>query len=358
MKTDDINTVNVFSEAQFSELKQWCNDEVSTDIHFRGTPQQQYAQYLRLKSSYMDFKQVLETQSTVDRPLPEFNQMTPIQFAAMRGFDVYLNSIQPTSAQINQGTAEGGNTPLHLAASQGHVLTAQICIKHGAKLDALDSDQNTPAMKALMVSSWHDHKRHEKLFEQLQMPDLLKHRNTEGNTVFHLAAQFGFCELLKKLIDIDPAGLLEENFNYHCPIHLAIRQIGNSKETVELFFNHLETMRLVSKFSGEVPLHDACRYIRSEELANAFVEASLKAGVTLSMQNHNQESPILLAIKTMNKAMITVLTQHHGIKLTDKDFFYAYQHTQNIDFCRWIMAQESSLSPSLIEDLKTRGLLF
>ena len=43
--------------------------------------------------------------------------------------------------------AEGGN-PLHVAASEGHVLTAHILVQAGAELDALDDEQNTPLMLA------------------------------------------------------------------------------------------------------------------------------------------------------------------------------------------------------------------
>ena len=44
------------------------------------------------------------------------------------------------SPQQRFGEAEGG-TPLHVAATEGHVLTAHILVQAGAELDALDDEQ-------------------------------------------------------------------------------------------------------------------------------------------------------------------------------------------------------------------------
>ena len=41
--------------------------------------------------------------------------------------------------------AENG-TPLHVAASEGHVLTSHILVQAGAELDAIDDEKNTPLM--------------------------------------------------------------------------------------------------------------------------------------------------------------------------------------------------------------------
>ena len=39
-------------------------------------------------------------------------------------------------------------TPLHLAASEGHVLISHVLVQAGAELDAIDDEHNTPLMLA------------------------------------------------------------------------------------------------------------------------------------------------------------------------------------------------------------------
>lgn len=45
-------------------------------------------------------------------------------------------------------TDSENGTPLHVAASEGHVLTSHILVQAGAELDAIDDEQNTPLMLA------------------------------------------------------------------------------------------------------------------------------------------------------------------------------------------------------------------
>ena len=50
--------------------------------------------------------------------------------------------------------AENG-TPLHIAALEGHILTAHVLVQAGAELDALDDEQTTPLMLACIKGNFH-----------------------------------------------------------------------------------------------------------------------------------------------------------------------------------------------------------
>ena len=49
---------------------------------------------------------------------------------------------------IQKFTEAENGTPLHVAASEGHVLTSHVLVQAGAELDAIDDDQATPLMLA------------------------------------------------------------------------------------------------------------------------------------------------------------------------------------------------------------------
>ena len=49
---------------------------------------------------------------------------------------------------IQKFTEAENGTPLHVAASEGHVLTSHVLVQAGAELDAIDDEQLTPLMLA------------------------------------------------------------------------------------------------------------------------------------------------------------------------------------------------------------------
>lgn len=330
------------SATELEQLKTWCANNVSRDLLFAGSTEQQYAKYAELATIQRTFTEL--AQGDVTAPNPKLGELSAIQYAAMCGFDVYLEKIECTPTQVNQVTSKGGNTPLHLAASGGHLLAVEQLIRKGARLDVLDNQDNTPAMRCLMLSGASSREKRQQLFERLKdTRDLFVHHNRSGNTIFHLAAQFGFQQLLRELIAVRPEGLLEQNSDHLYPIQLAIRQVGNSKETVELFLSYPEAMRALSTDTQEVALHDAARYINEDAtLAEGFVAACILADIPLNLKNSRGQTPLALAAKAMNKNMIMALLTH-GIHLVREDIVHAYQDNHNIAFCEWMVEQRPDL---------------
>ncbi len=355
MKTEDLLKalhlpLTASSVTELEQLKTWCANNVSRDLKFDGSIEQQYAKYAEIATIQRTFTELAVGDATTSNPT--LGDMSAIQFAAMRGFDIYLEKLECTPTQINLVTSKGKNTPLHLAASGGHLLAAEQLIRKGARLDVLDNQNNTPAMRCLMLSGTSSREKRQQVFELLKdTSNLFVHHNSSGNTIFHLAAQFGFHQLLKNFITIRPEGLLEQNNDHLYPMQLAIRQVGNSKETVELFLTYPEAMSAVSTDTGEVALHDAARYIKEDAgLAEALVIASMHANVPLDIKNSHGQTPLALASKAMNKNMIRALLAH-GIHLAPKDIVHAYQANRNIAFCEWMAEQQPDLH-HVIDDLR------
>ncbi len=89
--------------------------------------------------------------------------------------------------------AENG-TPLHVAASEGHVLTSHVLVQAGAELDAIDDEQNTPLMKACVEG-----KSNVVKYLLAAGADLTL-RGDDGMTCLHLAAQSGHLDCVQVIM--------------------------------------------------------------------------------------------------------------------------------------------------------------
>ncbi len=107
------------------------------------------------------------------------------------GDNVKLLHLLSLGYSPNQRFSEGGtgSTPLHIAASEGHVLTLHLLVQAGAELDTMDSEQNT----ALMLASTRG--RAEAVRYLLRAGADLTLAGDDGMTCLHLATQNGFLEV-------------------------------------------------------------------------------------------------------------------------------------------------------------------
>jgi euchromatic histone-lysine N-methyltransferase len=89
--------------------------------------------------------------------------------------------------------AENG-TPLHVAAAEGHVLTAHVLVQAGAELDAIDDEQNTPLMLACIKG------KANVVRYLLSAGADLTLRGDDGMTCLHLATQSGHLECVHVIL--------------------------------------------------------------------------------------------------------------------------------------------------------------
>ncbi|KAK4158319.1 hypothetical protein C8A00DRAFT_28826 [Chaetomidium leptoderma] len=74
-------------------------------------------------------------------------------WAAAAGHEAVLEPLIAFGADVNQVTPPGGETPLYLAAHQGHAMVVRILLEHGARLDV----PNSTVMSALSVAQERGH---------------------------------------------------------------------------------------------------------------------------------------------------------------------------------------------------------
>lgn len=345
--------------AQLEELKSWCVEHVAQNLEFEGDTETQYRQYANLAAKYRTFRDIAG--QDILEPKSNLDNLNAIQFAAQHGFDVYLKQLTLSPEDINLATSVGKNTALHLAANSGHLNVVEVCLAKGARIDLEDDQGQYPAMRALVPSiASRDKSVRGQIFEKLSdAPNLLSHQNNSGETVFHLAAQFGFASLLERFIQERPEGVLEQNKHHQYPIQLALLQGEDEKATLMPLLQRPEVMRSLTDIDKELPLHQAARYLEDKELAKDFVIASLTAGVRLDTQNQRGETALMLASEARNKSMIEALIEN-GVRLSEKDIVYAFDSTHHdIQFCRWMLTQAPAINPQILDKLqKNEGLNF
>lgn len=123
-----------------------------------------------------------------------------IHVAAMYGLPKMLNVLIALGADLHIKD-ENNCTPLHYASTRGHQNTLLLLLHAGADINAQTNDKNT----ALHLSCLNGHENCVKAL--LYYSDHLKVRidrnaqNKFGDTPLHMAAKWGFCEIIETLLE-------------------------------------------------------------------------------------------------------------------------------------------------------------
>ncbi|KAK3247294.1 hypothetical protein CYMTET_43203 [Cymbomonas tetramitiformis] len=194
-----------------------------------------------------------------------WNARTPLPSATDRGeypghatlLDIFLSS-SPAFKQNLQKLAQRHNTPLHLAASNGHTTVVEALVKGGAFINAKDAD------------------------EEVEAPGLLggsHHIFWKRNTSLHLAALNGHLETVQALIAAG-ADIHAKNSREESPLHLAA--CGGAVPVLEALITAGALAHVVDK-EGCTPLHLAAYKGRTKA-----AEALLTLGADLQAQGQVQ----------------------------------------------------------------------
>eukprot|EP00854_Cymbomonas_tetramitiformis_P004846 gene4846-5916_t len=221
------------------------------------------------------------------------NARTPLPSATDRGeypghatlLDIFLSS-SPAFKQNLQKLAQRHNTPLHLAASNGHTTVVEALVKGGAFINAKDADEEVEAPGLLGGSHhifWH---------QRSPVEEAIVNGHTAAvdillcKTALHLAVANGSSEILHTLIQAG-AAVNEGDMRHRTPLHLAAA-LGNTEAATTLIqvgalVNALDMKRNTS-------LHLAALNGHLET-----VQALIAAGADIHAKNSREESPLHLA---------------------------------------------------------------
>jgi len=251
------------------------------------------------------------------------------------------------SPQQRFGEAEAvGGTPLHVAATEGHVLTAHILVQAGAELDALDDEQST----ALMLACNYGQTAVVRYLLQAGADMTLK--GDDGMTCLHLATQNGHLECAQAILDQkntprkflnsqDDGGWTPlvwacENKHESVIEFLLIRgadplitdaegniaihwgALSGSRATCELLLNHNCNINSTNNL-GETPMHIALRQDHYE-CAVLF----LMRGANLNIENKDSKKPVELMTSKDAKCrtIVRLTTLLQSLMKDTKQYFF------------------------------------
>ena len=293
---------------RLNALKDWCSEHISRDIHYTG--EASYSRYVQLAQEFLDlFIPSTQVNSTVIKA--ELDNLTPIQYAAYRGFDRFIESSNHISEnQLNEGHASK-MTPLHLAGQLGHVHTVEVLLAKGADPTKKNELEEIPLHVALAISlSYTDQLKANKETISRKLwqsnPSTLAYKDREGNTAIHIMAYHGYDQLISDVLDSYPEGALKFNNYGHYPIHSAIlnKQINCAKHLLSI--PHVATL---ADAEYRVAIHYAALYGNKE-----MMELWCEVTDDLNISDTEGKTALMLANEAGNHEAEEVLAAH-GMQL-------------------------------------------
>ncbi|MBN1515387.1 ankyrin repeat domain-containing protein [Candidatus Sumerlaeota bacterium] len=132
-------------------------------------------------------------------------------------------------ANVNYRELGSGATALHMTAYGGYNRETDYLIKHGADVNALDTDRWTP----LHAAAYQGHEAAVRML--IQAGAVVDARAESGHTPLHLAAQMGHLDVAMLLIG-SGANLQAKNSKNCTPLDLA--RMAGQREMVRLLLKH------------------------------------------------------------------------------------------------------------------------
>ena len=274
----------------------------------------------------------------VDVSLPDYDGRTALHFAAGSSENSceILSCLIENGADINKGRNDN-QTPLMVAAENGHVSVATFLIEHGADVDLQDNDGKTALHHAfhgsdvsceilscligigadvnartnntgtpLMIAAEKGHiNAVTSLVECGANVDL---QDKDGQTALHHAMQSpqaSICEVLSCLIK-NGADVNAHTFHIETPLMLASRD--GHVNVVTFLIKHGADVDLQHK-DGDTALHYAASF---SDVFPEIVETLLNLGAS-HMCNHQGLTPLHQASITGNTAVVKCLIERPGI---------------------------------------------
>jgi len=301
-----------FDSAKLGNLRSWCMNSISTDIDYSDyTEEEQYQKYLMLAEQYINTF-LANIPSDMTASVPEFDHMTTIQFAATKGYDVYIKQVQlkpKHDASLSQATNRHP-APIHIAAIKGHLNTVTALLEKGAPADTKNRIHQLPLYSALMLpivcSPGLQSKKTliYKVLEQKQTSHTSKqkaHIDTNGDSVCHLMAVHGFNDLLEDALRRNPSLAALRNNHSLSPLLIAIMHNQFSCATPLL---RVEGAAEVPDSKRRVAIHYAAIYGSTE-----MIGLCCDHHVNLNAVDTDKKTPFMLAIESKRLSAMRILSE-------------------------------------------------
>ncbi|PSN55482.1 hypothetical protein C0J52_02600 [Blattella germanica] len=256
-------------------------------------------------------------QSKVNKNVPlhlrDHEGNTPLILAAKEG---HLNALLYLTAvgSVDDHQNKYGNTALTIAAGAGHDNIVSILLEKGCDVTcqaltaACASGQFSTAKLLLKASCYKDPLHAAAVNGQLEVIKLLvanyaslDWRFSDDDTVLHLVCAYGHVDALRYLIFVKPSLLNCVNKKGETPFYTAV--LNDRIKVVEHFIN-MQCSPETTTVNGYTPLH-----IASEQGNLDVVSLLLNINMSLNVLNVHQETPLFLAASKGHSKIVNCLLE-------------------------------------------------
>lgn len=259
----DINEAHVTKE-NIGSLLAWCRENISAEVEFSGDVKEQFFALKKYLSEFLEATSAYTRKSDrLAQPQAVLGGMNLIQFAALKGYDRYLEQLLgervdiECSVLVNTGTKTAEMTPLHLSAYRGHRITSEVLLRFGADRTRLSRQKQTPLHLSLIIPSGSTDAvkaRKIEIFNLLKTPETILLKDKAGFSVSHLIAQNGFTVLMEDLAKEIPGSLGDGDGLHRSSLHIAI--LNRHPEMTQFLVSFPDLLNIEDN-EGKTPVHYA-----------------------------------------------------------------------------------------------------
>ncbi len=213
----------------------WLYDDRAAVLAFRSLPPYMRPQpleavplYYAAIFGYRDLAEHLIAEHPDQVNAKNLNRSTPMHVAASAGHVDILALLLEHGVDVDV-REEGGGTPLISASACGRVEAGWYLIDHGADINARDDDDYTP-----LYHAFGGHVESVRMLLERGAAAVINIRNTRGETPFHHAARLRNAEIVRLYLDhgADPRLKAPSYLLRGCPSH--ITALYKRRELIEL----------------------------------------------------------------------------------------------------------------------------
>ena len=252
-KNDAIVSANTQLQRLNEELNELITNSGITGIQNPEGPFKNSMHQLRVLNDFKDAIRVLRGNGITDINATDEDGNTPLHLAAINGHTETVRALINAKADVNLANNDG-STPLHRSAIHGHTEAAQALLAAGADVDLANDFGNTP----LHLAERFGHTATAQALIELGADVNLA--NNFGATPLHEAARHGHTENVQALIKLGADVNLANN-DGSTPLNRSARH-GHT-ETVQALLAAGADVNLANNF-GATPLHEAARHGHTE----------------------------------------------------------------------------------------------
>ncbi|XP_047315026.1 ankyrin repeat-containing protein At5g02620-like [Impatiens glandulifera] len=233
---------------------------------------------------------------------------TPLYVAAENGHaNIVSEFLKHLDLQTASIAARNGYDPFHIAAKQGHLDVLKELLQCFPNLVMTTDAANSTALHTAAAQG------------HIHVVDLLLEANSNlakiarnnGKTVLHTAARMGYLEVAKSILSKDPTIGLMTDKKGQTALHMAVK--GQNVEIVQEVIKPDPKVLCLEDNKGNTALHIATRKGKFE-IIRALISSE---GINVNAMNKAGETPLDIAEKFGNQEITTTLREAGGVNSGD-----------------------------------------